>query len=93
MAKNKMPEREIPQIDGGWQGAASLPVYELMRRDRYTMAEIAQAFGCSLRTLYNRLDKQKAPASEQARGEFSQPSGPGQTRRSKNSKDTSVARP
>ena len=66
MAKNKMPEREIPQIDGGRQGAASLPIYEMMRRDRYTVEEIAEAFGCPLRTLYYRLEKARRELQERA---------------------------
>ncbi|MBL8061003.1 MAG: hypothetical protein JNK63_09850 [Chthonomonas sp.] len=55
--RTKRREREIPQIDGGWQGAASLPVVEMMRDDRYTMAEIATAFGLPLRTLYWKIDR------------------------------------
>jgi len=67
-AKNLIPEPETPQVYE-W----SIGAFQVLRGQRYTMEEIAKAFGVTRRTLYNRLDKQKAPTSEQERGISSPP--------------------
>lgn len=55
--KRKRFEREVPHIDGGWQGAASLPMVELLRSQRYTMEAIARGFGVHVRTIYWRMEQ------------------------------------
>lgn len=70
--KRKRGVLEIPQIDGGWQGAASLPVVEMMRAQRFTMDEIATAFKMPVRTLYwriDRLSKDNAPTPDSSAGQ------------------------
>jgi len=71
-AKIKAPERKIPHIDGGWKGVESLTKVAELREQRYTFAEIADGYGCSLRGLYYRIERaqemKNAPTSEQDRG-------------------------
>ncbi len=60
----KMPNTQvqIPVITGGWQGTASLPIYEMLRSQRFTMDEIAAAFQVSRRGLYNLIARAKEGA-------------------------------
>lgn len=72
MVRNRnRAERETPQIDGRWHGAASLEIVEMLRDQWYSMEQIATAFGVTRKTLYNRINKAKAADSRTSNGPIS----------------------
>lgn len=60
MDENTTVIRKIQQIDGGWKGVESLQAFDLLRSQRHTMQEIAEAFGCKTRNFYYLLAKARA---------------------------------
>lgn len=93
VTRRKLGERKVPQIDGVWRGAASLELIELLRDQWFSMEQIADAFGVSRKTLYNRINKAKAADSRTSNGLLSPLSSPQDDRQRLGSKNESQSVP